>query len=52
MSKRLAAYLPDPIYEFLEQWADREKRSVSNLVAYLLEERVRQEQSKQESAQK
>lgn len=35
--KRLAAYLPDPVYDELEQWATQEKRSLSNLVAYLLE---------------
>lgn len=35
--KRLSAYLPDPVYEELEQWATKEKRSLSNLVAYLLE---------------
>lgn len=39
--KRLAAYLPDPIYEHLEQWADTEKRSLSNLVGYLLEAAVK-----------
>lgn len=35
--KRLSAYLPDPVYEELEQWASDEKRSLSNLVSYLLE---------------
>jgi hypothetical protein len=40
--KRLAAYLPDPIYEELEKWADVEKRSLSNLVGYLLEASVRE----------
>jgi hypothetical protein len=40
--KRLAAYLPDPIYEELEKWADQEKRSLSNLVGYLLEAAVRE----------
>lgn len=42
MSKRLAAYLPDGIYDYLEQWASKEKRSVSNLAAYLLETVVRE----------
>lgn len=37
MTKRLAVYLPDGIYEFLEQWADEERRSISNLAAVLLE---------------
>jgi hypothetical protein len=38
--KRLAAYLPDPVYEQLEQWATQEKRSLSNLVSYLLEKAI------------
>lgn len=42
--KRLAAYLPDPIYAELEKWADEEKRSLSNLVGYLLEASVRERQ--------
>ena len=42
--KRLAAYLPDPVYEELEQWANDEKRSLSNLVGYLLEAAVRERQ--------
>jgi hypothetical protein len=42
--KRLAAYLPDPVYEELEKWANDEKRSLSNLVGYLLEAAVRERQ--------
>lgn len=38
--KRLSAYLPDPVYEELEQWATQDKRSLSNLVAYLLEKAI------------
>ena len=49
--KRLAAYLPDPVYEELEQWANDEKRSLSNLVGYLLEAAVR-ERLKDNPAQK
>ncbi len=41
MTKRLAVYLPDGIYEFLEKWASDERRSVSNLAAVLLELAVR-----------
>jgi len=47
--KRLAAYLPDPIYEELEKWATEEKRSLSNLVGYLLEASVRERQKGQSS---
>lgn len=42
--KRLAAYPPDPVYEELEKWATEEKRSLSNLVGYLLEAAVRERQ--------
>ena len=49
--KRLAAYLPDPVYEELEKWATEEKRSLSNLVGYLLEAAVRERQ-KDDSADK
>lgn len=42
--KRLAAYLPDPVFEELEKWATEEKRSLSNLVGYLLEAAVRERQ--------
>lgn len=38
--KRLSAYLPDPVYKELEQWADVESRSLSNLVSYLLERAI------------
>ncbi|UBF28316.1 hypothetical protein K9N68_10795 [Kovacikia minuta CCNUW1] len=38
--KRLAAYLPDSVYEELEQWAGEDKRSLSNLVAFLLEQAI------------
>jgi hypothetical protein len=50
--KRLAAYLPDPIYEELEKWADIEKRSLSNLVGYLLEASVRERLEKVQGEQK
>lgn len=45
--KRLAVYLPDPIYEELEKWAAKEKRSLSNLCGYLLEASVRDNQKEE-----
>jgi hypothetical protein len=48
--KRLAAYLPDPVYESLERWAGEENRSLSNLVGYLLESAVR-DREKQKNSQ-
>lgn len=50
--KRLATYVPEPIYEYLDQWAAEEKRSLSNLVAYLLEENVRLRQREKASEPK
>jgi hypothetical protein len=50
--KRLAAYLPDPIYEELEKWAEVEKRSLSNLVGYLLEASVRERLERLEAEKK
>lgn len=35
--KRLAVYIPDSVFEGLEEWANDEKRSLSNLAGYLLE---------------
>ncbi len=40
LMKRLSAYLPDSVYEELEQWATQDKRSLSNLVSYLLEKAI------------
>lgn len=50
--KRLATYLPDPVYEELEQWASQEKRSLSNLVAFLLEKAVSDRQERQKPVDK
>jgi hypothetical protein len=42
--KRLAGYLPDPVFEYLEKWSDEENRSLSSLVGFLLERAVRDRQ--------
>jgi len=52
MSKRLATYLPDGIYEYLETWASKEKRSISNLAAFLLEQSIRERMEKSEESGK
>jgi hypothetical protein len=49
MSKRLATYLPDGIYDQLEEWASKERRSISNLAAFLLEMAVREQYGFQET---
>ncbi len=42
--KRLSAYLPDPVFEYLEVWATDENRSLSSLVGFLLERSARDRQ--------
>lgn len=42
--KRLAGYLPDPIYDYLEGWSTEENRSLSSLVGFVLEKAVRERQ--------
>jgi hypothetical protein len=50
--KRLGAYIPDPVYEELEKWANQEKRSLSNLVGYLLEKAIDDRRAKGASEEK
>lgn len=38
--KRLSASIPDKLYSRLEKLAEKEGRSVSNLVSYLLEHSI------------
>jgi len=45
--KRLFATVPDYVAEALERRAQREGRSVSNLVAFLLEQEVNQTQGEE-----
>lgn len=40
LMKRLSASIPDRVYEQLEKLAEKEGRSVSNLVAYMLEKSI------------
>lgn len=44
MTKRLATYLAEGIYDVLEEWANQERRSISSLAAFLLEKAVRDHQ--------
>jgi hypothetical protein len=44
MTKRLATYLADGIYNILEDWADEENRSISSLAAFILEQAARERQ--------
>jgi hypothetical protein len=42
MTKRLATYLADGIYDILEEWAHEERRSISSLAAFVLEQAARE----------
>ncbi|MCC3456674.1 MAG: hypothetical protein JGK24_25585 [Microcoleus sp. PH2017_29_MFU_D_A] len=44
MTKRLATYLADGIYDILEEWASQERRSISSLAAFVLEQAARERQ--------
>jgi hypothetical protein len=46
MTKRLTTYLAEGIYDILEDWANRERRSISSLAAFILEKAAREEQEK------
>ncbi|NJL68389.1 MAG: hypothetical protein HC894_19975 [Microcoleus sp. SM1_3_4] len=46
MSKRVTTYVAEGIYDLLQGWADRERRSISSLAAFLLEKAAREEQEK------
>lgn len=48
MAKRVFATVPDTLAEDLEDWAEQEGRSLSSLVAYLLETRMKEAKSKGE----
>ncbi len=42
VTKKFSVNVPDAIYEQLEQWADEQGRSSSNLAAFLIEMGIRQ----------
>jgi hypothetical protein len=44
MAKRIWATVPDAVEKYLQDWADKDGRSISNLCAYLLEEAVKRDQ--------
>ena len=48
--KRLAGYLPDPVYDYLEKWSHEESRSLSSLVGFILERAVRDRQTERGEA--
>ncbi|NJK76147.1 MAG: hypothetical protein HC849_34060 [Oscillatoriales cyanobacterium RU_3_3] len=44
MTKRFSTSIADGIYDLLEEWANDERRSVSSLVAFIVEQAVRERQ--------
>ncbi len=52
MAKRVFATVPDTVAEELEQWANQQGRSLSNLVGYLLENSLRDAKEKGNFAKK
>jgi hypothetical protein len=44
MAKRVSTSLADGIYDLLQEWANEERRSISGLSAFILEQAVRERQ--------
>jgi hypothetical protein len=44
MSKRISTSIGEGIYELLQEWANEERRSISGLSAFILEQAVRERQ--------
>lgn len=52
VSKRVFVTVPDAVYEELEDWADKQGRSVSNLTAFLVEASLREAKERGEYSSK
>lgn len=48
---KVSATIPEDVYEFLSEWAEREQRPMSNLVAYVLTTAVRDIKERQNEQQ-
>ena len=46
MSKRISTSIGEGIYDQLQEWANEERRSLSGLSAFILEQAVRERQKK------
>jgi hypothetical protein len=46
MSKRISTSIGEGIYDLLQEWANEERRSISGLSAFILEQAVRERQKK------
>lgn len=45
---KITATVPEDVYEFLAEWAEREQRSLANVAAYVLTTAVRKIREEQE----
>jgi hypothetical protein len=45
---KITATIPEDVYEFLAEWAERDQRSLANVVAYVLTTAVRRMRDEQE----
>lgn len=52
VSKRVFVTVPDAVYEELEDWANKQGRSVSNLTAFLVEASLREAKERGEYSSK
>ena len=48
MAKRVSTSLADGIYDLLQEWANEERRSISGLSAFILEQAVRERQKQRQ----
>ncbi|MEG3861239.1 ribbon-helix-helix domain-containing protein [Microcoleus sp. herbarium12] len=48
MAKRVSTSIADGIYDLLQEWANEERRSISGLSAFLLEQAVRERQKQKQ----
>ena len=44
MSKRISTSIGEGIYDLLQEWANEERRSISSLAAFVLEQAAREHQ--------
>ena len=44
MAKRISTSIGEGIYDLLQEWANEERRSISGLSAFILEQAVRERQ--------
>ena len=46
---KITATIPEDVYQFLSEWADRDQRSLANVVAFVLTTTVRKMRDDQQS---